>query len=468
MSKSIAEQISAFESKRAANLARASEIQNLAIDEGRSKDDAEKQEFDTLMKDNQTVDTELIDLRAMEKQLLASAKPVTQEAGLDPKQALEVRANSYIQVRAPNVEKGVPFARYVQAMARAKGNVHAALQIAEANKNWKDTTPQVAETLKMATVTGADTTTAGWAAELVYNQNLASEFIEYLRPKTIIGQIPNLTRVPFNVRIAGESGTPTAYWVGQGAPIPVSKSTTMSISMGIAKAAGMCVLTKELIMSSSPNAETMIRNSLAKTIIQFLDQQFIAPDYAAVANVNPASITNGVTPILATGTTAATLRTDVQTLFASWITNNVDPSGAVWVMTATQALAVSLMQNALSQPYFPTMTAQGGTFFGYPVIVSQSAMQVGSPVAGEGNLIVLINAPDILLADDGEVVIDASGEASVQMLDNPTNNAQAGTATTMVSMWQTDSVAVRAIRHINWAKRRSTAVSYIKDAAYVS
>ncbi len=68
----------------------------------------------------------------------------------------------------------------------------------------------------------------------------------------------------------------------------------------------------------------------------------------------------------------------------------------------------------------------------------------------------------------GEVVIDASGEASVQMLDNPTNNAQAGTPTTMVSMWQTDSVAVRAIRHINWAKRRSTAVAYIKDAAYVS
>jgi HK97 family phage major capsid protein len=238
--------------------------------------------------------------------------------------------------------------------------------------------------------------------------------------------------------------------------------------MGIAKAAGLVVLTKELMMSSAPSAELMVRNSLAESIQQFLDTQFIAPDYAAVTNVSPASVTSGVNPIAATGTTAAALRADVQTLFNSWIANNVNPQGAVWVMTATQALAISLMLNALSQPYFPTMTPQGGTFFGYPVIVSQAAMQVGSPVAGEGGLLVLINAPDILLADEGGVTIDASAEASIQMLDNPTNNAQSGTPTTMVSMWQTDSVAIRAIRFINWAKRRTSAVAYIKDAAYVA
>ena len=466
--RTVAEQIASFEAKRAANLARMTEIQNKAIEEGRSKDEKEKQEFDTLVQDNETIDSELVDLRAMEKQILSSAKPITSATGQDPDAASKARAHSGITHVKPNVEPGIAYARYTQAMMRAKHDPARAYQIATSMESWAQSTPQVANALKMATVTGADTTTAGWAAELVYNQNLASEFIEYLRPKTIIGRISGLTRVPFNIRIPGESGSPTGYWVGQGAPIPVSKSTTMSITMGMAKAAGMCVLTKELIMSSSPSAELMIRNSLAKTIIQFLDVQFIAPDYAEVANVSPASITNDVVPTAPTGTNAAALRTDVQTLFNTWITNNVDPSGAVWVMTGQQSLAISLMLNALSQPYFPTVTADGGTFFGYPVVVSQSAMAVGSPVTGEGRLMVLLNAPDILLADDGEVVIDASGEASVQMLDNPTNNAQSGTPTTMVSMWQTDSVAVRAIRHINWRKRRSTAVSYIKDAAYVS
>jgi hypothetical protein len=82
--------------------------------------------------------------------------------------------------------------------------------------------------------------------------------------------------------------------------------------------------------------------------------QFIDPDYAAVANVSPASITYGVTPVIPSGTTAAALRTDVQTLFAGYIANNLDPSGAVWIMSATTALALSLMQNALGQPEFPT------------------------------------------------------------------------------------------------------------------
>jgi hypothetical protein len=53
------------------------------------------------------------------------------------------------------------------------------------------------------------------------------------------------------------------------------------------------------------------------------------------------------------------------------------------------------------------------------------------------------------------------------MLDNPTNNSGGGTtATTMVSMFQTESVAIRATRFINWKKKRSTAVAFIRNAAY--
>ncbi|HWJ40169.1 MAG TPA: hypothetical protein VNT29_03525, partial [Candidatus Limnocylindrales bacterium] len=98
-----------------------------------------------------------------------------------------------------------------------------------------------------------------------------------------------------------------------------------------------------------------------------------------------------------------------------------------------------------------------------------ACQMIGSPVAGEGQMIVLLNAPEIMLADDGQVTIDASAEASLQMLDNPTNQSTAGTApTTVVSMFQTNSVALRATRFINWVKRRSIAVQYIKDAQYIS
>jgi hypothetical protein len=128
-----------------------------------------------------------------------------------------------------------------------------------------------------------------------------------------------------------------------------------------------------------------------------------------------------------------------------------------------------LMVTSLGEPFYPTVTPFGGTFMGYPLIVSLSSMQVGSPVTNEGNLLVLVHAPSIAMADEGGLTIDASEEAAIQMLDNPTNTSTGSTtATTMVSMFQTNSVALRATRFINWKKRRTFAVQYIKDANYTS
>jgi HK97 family phage major capsid protein len=472
--KTISQQIQALEAKRAASVARREAIQNKAIEEGRTKDTAEKQEFDTLSAEIVTVDSELVDLKLMEAQQVATATVVTAATGASATAAAAARGGegvrndgSGIVSVSANVEKGIAFARYVKALAMSRGNLTGALAIAQNNKNWMDTTPQVAKVL-MAAVAGGDTTTAGWASELVYAQNLADEFINILRPLTIIGRIPNLTRVPFNVRVSGADQGTSAFWIGQGKPVPVSKMHTLAVTLGIAKAAGLVVMTEELIRSSSPSAEIMVRNDLMKAIVQFLDQQFVDPSFAAVANVSPASITSGVNPTPATGTTAATLRTDVQTMFNAWIVQNLDPTGGVWIMTPTTALAISLMLNALGQPVFPDMSMTGGEFFGLPVVVSQSALIAGSPSAGEGNMIILLNAPEILLADDGQVTVDASREASLEMLDNPTNSAAAGTPTTMVSMFQTNAVAIKAVRFINWQKRRTFAVQYIKDAAYVT
>lgn len=463
--KTIQEQIAEFEAKRAATAGRMETIMAKASDEGRTLDAAEEQEYDTAAAEVEQVDAHIVRLKRQEAMMLARPSTLVLPAGgpaADP-----TRAATPISVNS-RLEKGIPFTRYVKALAMAKGNLPGALAIAENNREWKDTSPEVAKVLQAAVAAG-DTTTAGWASELVYNQNLVNDFIEVLRPATVIGRIPNLMRVPFNVRLSGANQGSSASWVGQGKPTPVSKMTTMAVTLGIAKAAGLVVLTQELVRSSAPSAEMMVRNDLVKAIAQFLDQQFLSPDYAAVANVSPASITSGVIATPASGTASANLRTDVQTLFNSWIAANLDPTGGVWIMPATTALSISLMLNALGQPVFPGISMNGGVFFGLPVITSQSAVMVGSPVAGEGNMIILANAPEIMMADDGQVTIDASGEASIEMLDNPTNAATPSvTATSMVSMFQTNSIALRATRFINWAKRRSNAVVYIKDAAYVT
>ncbi|MFM7009680.1 MAG: phage major capsid protein [Betaproteobacteria bacterium] len=458
----IAEQISAFENKRAASLAAAEAIQTKAMDDGRSKTAEEREEYKTHMAEVEAIDAELVDLRQMEKAQIEKAAKVDVDAN-NGRRVVDAQPSGIISVKS-NLEKGIPFTRYVKSMAIAKGDPGRALMFAQAQKDWRETSPQVEMVLKAAVAAG-DTTTAGWASELVYNQNLAAEFIEYLRPQTVIGRIAGLTRVPFNVRMGAQTGASSAYWVGQGAPIPVSKLTTSEVTLGIAKAAGMVVLDRELVRSSSPSAEVLVRNDLTNTCVEFLDGQFIDPNMGGVANVSPASITYGVTPVTPTGTTADHLRANIKTLFGNWITDNMSPAGAVWIMSETIALALSLMQNALGQPEFPTITMNGGTFQGLPVITSQKAYISGSP--DYGNMIILLKAPDVLLADDGQVTVDASDQAAIQMLDNPTNTSTgATTATTMVSMWQTESVAIRATRFINWKKRRSNAVQFIRSANY--
>lgn len=469
--KTIAEQIAALEAKRAASSARREAIQSKAIEEGRTKDEAEKQEFAELTAEIGQIDDELKDLRVMEAQAVKSASPVSKAVQTDPAAASAARGgvevpNGVITVK-PNVDKGIAFTRYVKAMVRNNFNARLALMEVEENKTWREQTPQVIEALRQkANVAANAAGSSGGGSNLVYNQNLAGEFIDLVRPQTILGRLQGFRRVPFNIRVGSQSSGSTAYWVGEGKPVPVSRLGTSEVTLGMAKAAGLVVITKELMMSSEPSAEALVRDDLVKTNVKFIDEQFIQPDYAASANVSPASITNGVTPTAATGTALTNVKQDVNTLIKAFITNQVPVTGLAWVMHPNLALAFTLMQNAVGQNEFPQMTLTGGTFYGLPAVASESATQAGSPVTGEGQLLVLVNTNEILLADDGQVDVEASTEASIQMLDNPTNDVTTPTPTTMVSMFQTDSIALRAVRHINWAKRRSNVVQYIKDAAY--
>ena len=69
-------------------------------------------------------------------------------------------------------------------------------------------------------------------------------------------------------------------------------------------------------MYSSPAADVLIRDQLAQALAARLDVDFIDPGKAAVPGVSPASITNGLTPITASGTgTADDVRADLRSLW---------------------------------------------------------------------------------------------------------------------------------------------------------
>lgn len=469
--KTVLEQIAALEAARAAKAARMSEIMSKSIEDGRSTEADEAEEFDTMGTELKQLDADLGRLRMLEKMQQASATPLVPPAAASQSAsaaASDYRGGQVISVKS-NLPKGVEFARYVKALAMAKGNTSAAYEIAKAN--YPDQ-PRIATVLKAA-VSAGTTTDPTWAGPLVEYQAFAGDFVDFLRPQTIIGKfgangIPALFQVPFNVKIPGQTSGGSAAWVGEGAPKPLTKFDFSTVELRWAKVANIAVLTDELVRFSNPSADTLVRNALAAAIIERIDIDFVDPAKAAVANVSPASITNGITPVASHGSTAADIRADVAAVFGKFIQARMSPTSGVWIMGSTTALALSQYRNALGQQEFNGVSLNGGTFEGLPVIVSDyvPAGAGGSPTVG--SLLILANASDIYLADDGQVVVDASREASLQMDSAPSNHSGTPTAATMVSMFQTNSIAIRAERFINWQRRRAAAVAYVSNVAYAA
>ena len=440
--------VTKYQASRNAKLARMADLMAKADKAEATLDEASQVEYDDLVEEVGALDAHIKRVKALEEAQAKQAEPVRKPV------AKTVEPLPHISVR-PTQPAGTDFVRML--ICRGASLLTGQPPDTIARTRYPDN-PRVEAVFKAA-VPAATTTDANYLGPLVDPTNLANEFIEFLRPQTIIGRVPGLRRVPFNVRIVGQTSGASASWVGQGGNKPVTKFETEATTLTWAKIAAIAVFSDELFRFSSPSAEGLIRDELSKAVVERMDTDFIDPTKAVAANVSPASITNGLVAGVPSGVDAAAVRADVTTMLATFLADNQSPVGAVWIMPNTLALQLSLMRNALGQAEFPSLTMLGGTFEGLPVITSQYAA-VGSPAS---NLVILANAPEIFLSDDGGVSIDVSREASIEMSDDPDNESG-----TVVNMFQSNQIAIRAERYINWAKRRAAAVTYMSDVAWGS
>lgn len=454
--KTLAEQIAALEAKRAANAARMEEVMQKSIDEGRSTDEAEQEEFDTLETEIDAIDGDLKRLRALEKAKAVTAKPVVANQIKTAELGTTLRTGVTLKQAEPG--KGIRFARYAKCLGIATKTHQSVVSVAEAMYGGKD--DALVDIVKAA----VSAMTAGNTDALIGNEGGFADFVEFLRPMTILGRfgtgnIPALTQVPFRVPLISETSESDAQWVGEGKGKPLTKFGVGRTELSPLKIATIAVQTMELIRDSSPSSDVLVRNSLAKAIAKRSDLSFIDPTSAASAGVRPGSILNGVTAITnSTATGADGVREDVQALIGAFVAANNPLQSGVWIMSATYALRLMMMLNPLGQREFPGITMQGGTFFELPVIVSNYL----------GDYVALVNAEDIWFADEGGVDISMSTEASLEMSDAPTQDSGAvpPVDSELVSLWQTNSVGFRAERTLNWARRRASAVAWMDDITW--
>jgi HK97 family phage major capsid protein len=440
---SIAEKIKALRARLAQAEAARNELVSKSVTEDRSLSDDEVKQYNTFGAELDAGAAELGRLETVERSIAAQAVAVAKGVPVQNAAAIEVKSN------AP---KGSAFTRTAMILAKAQGNLSVAKDLADVH--YKD--DAVTNGIIKAAVSAGSTQVAAWAGNLVYPEQYGGDFIELLYPQTVLGRL-SLKKVPFNVRIAGQTGGTSVGWVGEAAPAPVTSAAFNAVFLTWSKVYALSVLSQEIIRFSNPAAEALVQSDLVKATAQGIDTSFLG-SAAAVANISPAGMLNGVTPVAATGTDYESLRKDIQALIAPVIAANYNLSSAVLVMSPARSLAIASMLTPLGAPAFPTMNGtEGGYLLGLRVITSNN-------VPGTG--IYLFIQDEIFLSEDAGPQIDISTEASIVMDSAPgTGGALTAQPT---SMFQNNLVAIRIGQFINWAKRRNLAVASISGAAYGS
>lgn len=441
----ISEQVTAAKQELETKSARMTELSDREDTDGGLSAD-ESTELQTLTKDVDVYTRKLARLLTQEAAAAALASPAYPARETQTQKRIETP-----RIEVKELPKGTLFTRYAMAIAAGKGSYSDTMAFA---RRWDGQSPEVSRYIKA--VWGMDIKalpgtavvgTPAWGGELAYPTNLASEFVELLRSATIIGRLPGLRSVPFNVRVGVQTGGSTVNWVGEAGVKPVGELAFIEALLTQSKIAGIVVLSDELIRLSSPSAEATVRTDLTNAVQEFMDLQLLDPTVTATAD-RPASLTNGVTGTGSAGTTAADFRTDMNVLLAAYDANNISTASVVILMPPALARGLATQTNALGQPEFGGLTPNGGSVMGYPLIVS-NAVPAGNVIS--------IAANEVWLADDGQVTLDASNQATLDM---------AGGSAPDFNLWQRNCTAIRAERWVRWQKRRSEAVQRITGAAY--
>lgn len=473
--------------------ARLAEVSNLLADIQKDIEDAEddvgitdeqQEQIDLLTDEKAAVTSELERLERLEKAAAGRAAPVgdSPSAGAPQRRV----ATSQPGPRAVDDTKFL-LARVAMAHAIAhfeKRNVQDVLKT-----HFKDD-HEVAAIVKTAAQT-ADTTTAGWAAELVTMGTAA--FLEEIRALSVFGALQSAgPSIPFgndnsvSMPYRAGRGQARANWVGERGHIPVESLQFASKTFSAHKAAGIVPVSNELIRRSRYDVLQIIQDGLLEDFSAGIDSSVLDAS-AAVAGVRPAGILNGVTPVAATGTTTDEIIADINAavapLEAARNTRNL-----YMITNPARVRGLSTRTNALGQYMFRD-EVNAGMPFGMGLINSDNAATdkviildaacfgsaYGSPEfdIDSSTVLVMANADTTAPthATDGAGAIGTEGQVKPAGGLSVTGGedaagAAAGAGKQAISMFQTYSTAIRLVIPLSFGMLRDDAVSVIDGAAW--
>jgi HK97 family phage major capsid protein len=340
--------------------------------------------------------------------------------------------------------------------------------------------------MQKTAVDPAMTTVSGWAAELVrtdiqgFLQQLTNVSIAAaLAPSTMQLSFDgfNAITVPRRNKVANTATEPA--WVGEGGAIPLTRFTLASATINRYKLAAITTMTREIADRSTPSIQGVITDALREAYAIVLDTALLSA-VAAVTNVRPAGLRNvaagAVTSAGAAGGGEDAVRADIMALMGGLATAGLGVR-PVLIINNLDALGVSMMTSALSEPIFAAEIA-AGRLLGMPIIVSANIAQHVVIMVDAAFLATAFDPPtfdvsDVATvveanadatppthADDGAGVVGTAGQVPLGG-GIPVAGGGAGAAFVGYqarSLWQTYSLGIRMIAPTSWMLMQTGAV----------
>ena len=348
------------------------------------------------------------------------------------------------------------------------------------------------EMTRKTAVAPADTTTVGWAAELV--QSDVQGFLNTLRTTSVAAAVAarstqlsfggyNSITVPHRNPLASTLTEPA--WVGEGGVIPLTQFSFGSQTINRYKLAAITTMTREIAERSTPAIEGLLRDALSEAYGEVLDAAFLSAS-GAVAGIRPAGILNGVTQSTGTaGGGEAAVIGDIKAMVGA-MTGNRMGAKPVLLINSTDRLSLGLMLNPLGERSFAADLASS-RLLGIDVISSHN-VPVGTAILVDASaLATAFDAPTFDVSDVATVTeANADGTAPTQANTGaadakgtagqvPPDLGQhvtesvtrvAGAGYTARSLWQTYSLGIRMIAPTSWAVMRPNAVESVKTLTW--
>jgi len=285
-------------------------------------------------------------------------------------------------------------------------------------------------------------------------------------------------RIPYENPVSANPTEPA--WVGEGGVIPLTTFSFGSLVLQPYKLAAIATMSREIVERSTPSIEGIVQNLLKKAYAKVVDLALINPNIGAIANVRPASLWYGVTPVTAgAAATDENVRADILALLAALTAAGLG-NNPVLIGNNLDFLGAGMMVNAMGD-FLYRGDLNAGNLLGVPAILSAHVPLHRLGMVDADYIAMALGGIDFDVSDVATVTeanadltppTQASDAAGAVMAQGGTVGVNGGidvggaagaamAGYTARSLWQTYSLGIRMISHLSWGKTNAAAAQFI-------